>query len=59
MELYHASLLSRNLSIPNSAIGSNIHEVLMDQLSLLEGQCLEEGYIKKGCINLLRHSCGV
>jgi predicted NAD-dependent protein-ADP-ribosyltransferase YbiA (DUF1768 family)/DNA-directed RNA polymerase subunit E'/Rpb7 len=59
MELYHASLLSRNLMIPNSAIGSNIHEVLMDQLSLLEGQCLEEGYIKKGSINLVRYSCGV
>ena len=59
MELYHASLLSRNLLISNSSIGSNIHEVLMDQLSLLEGRCLEEGYVKKGSINLLRHSCGV
>ncbi len=59
MELYHASLLSRNLLIPNSSIGSNINEVLMDQLSSLEGQCLEEGYVKKGTIHLLRHSCGV
>jgi len=59
MELYHTSLLSRPLSIPISAMGGNIHEVLMDQLSQIEGQCLEEGYIKKGSINLVRHSCGV
>jgi predicted NAD-dependent protein-ADP-ribosyltransferase YbiA (DUF1768 family) len=59
MELYHTSLLSRSLSIPISAMGGNIHEVLMDQLSQVEGQCLEEGYIKKGSIKLLRHSCGV
>ena len=59
MELYHASLLSRSLSIPISAMGGNIHEVLMDQLSQVEGQCLEEGYIKKGSINIVRHSCGV
>jgi hypothetical protein len=59
MELYHTSLLSRSLSIPISAMGANIHEVLMDQLSHVEGQCLEEGYIKKGSIKLLRYSCGV
>ena len=59
MELYHTSLLSRSLSIPISDIGGNIHEVLMEQLSQVEGQCLEEGYIKKGSINLVRHSCGV
>jgi len=59
MELYHTSLLSRNLSIPISSMGANIHEVLMDQLSQVEGQCLEEGYIKKGSIKLVRYSCGV
>jgi hypothetical protein len=56
MELYHTSLLSRNLSIPISSMGANIHEVLMDQLSQVEGQCLEEGYIKNGSIKLFRYS---
>jgi len=59
MELYHTSLLSRNLSIPISAMGGNIQEVLMDKLSEVEGQCLEEGYIKRGSINIVRYSCGV
>jgi hypothetical protein len=59
MELYHTSLLSRSLSIPISSMGGNIQEVLMDQLSQIEGQCLEEGYIKKGSMNIVRYSCGV
>jgi hypothetical protein len=59
MELYHTSLLSRSLSIPIHSMGGNIYEVLMDQLSQIEGQCLEEGYIKKGSINIVRYSCGV
>ena len=59
MELYHTSLLSRSLSIPISSMGGNIQEVLMNQLSQIEGQCLEEGYIKKGSMNIVRYSCGV
>lgn len=59
MELYHTSLLSRTLSVPISSMGSNIDEVLKDQLSQVEGQCLEEGYIKRGSIKLVRYSSGV
>ena len=59
MDLYHTSLLSRCLLVPISSMGSNIDEVLKDQLTQVEGQCLEEGYIKNGSIKLVRYSSGV
>ena len=59
MEIYHASLLTRRISIPMIHMGGSIKQVLLDALFKLEGKCGEEGYIKRGSIQLFSYSCGM
>ena len=40
-------------------MGGNIEEVLSNEITSLEGKCLEEGYLKRGSTKLIRYSCGV
>ena len=59
MEIYHTSLLTRRISIPMVHMGGTIRDVLLDALHKLEGKCGEEGYIKRGSIQLFSYSCGM
>lgn len=59
MEIYHSSLLTRRVSIPMIKMGGSIQQVILDSLRELEGKCGEEGYIKRGSIQLFNYSCGM
>ena len=59
MDIYHHSLLTRRVSIPMIKMGGTIQQVILDSLSEMEGKCGEEGYIKKGSIQIVNYSCGM
>ena len=59
MDIYHHSLLTRRVSIPMIKMGGTIQQVILDSLSEMEGKCGEEGYIKKGSIQIFNYSCGM
>lgn len=59
MDIYHHSLLTRRVSIPMIKMGGSIQQVILDSLSEMEGKCGEEGYIKKGSIQIFNYSCGM
>jgi hypothetical protein len=40
-------------------MGGSIQHVILESLSELEGKCGEEGYIKRGSIQLFNYSCGM
>lgn len=57
--LYQSAVLSRELNIPMTQIGGNVSQLMESILRRNEGKCCEEGYIKRGSIKILHHSCGV
>jgi predicted NAD-dependent protein-ADP-ribosyltransferase YbiA (DUF1768 family) len=59
MDIYHHSMLTRRVSIPMIQMGGSIQQVIMDSLSKMEGKCGEEGYIKRGSIQIFNYSCGM
>ena len=59
MDIFHASLLTRRVTIPMIKMGGSIQHVILESLSELEGKCGEEGYIKRGSIQLFNYSCGM
>lgn len=59
MDIYHHSLLTRRVSIPMIKMGGSIQQVILDSLSEMEGKCGEEGYIKRGSIQIFNYSCGM
>lgn len=59
MEIYHHSLLTRRVTIPMIKMGGSIQHVILEALSELEGKCGEEGYIKRGSIQIFNYSCGM
>jgi hypothetical protein len=40
-------------------MGGSIQQVIIDSLSEMEGKCGEEGYIKRGSIQIFNYSCGM
>jgi hypothetical protein len=40
-------------------MGGSIQQVILDSLSEMEGKCGEEGYIKRGSIQIFNYSCGM
>jgi predicted NAD-dependent protein-ADP-ribosyltransferase YbiA (DUF1768 family)/DNA-directed RNA polymerase subunit E'/Rpb7 len=40
-------------------MGGNVHDLLHDSLKVMEGTCVEEGYIQRDSINIFNYSCGV
>jgi DNA-directed RNA polymerase subunit E'/Rpb7 len=56
---YQESLLTRRVSIPMIHMGGNVQSILSESLSFFEGKCVEEGYIKKGSIEIVQYSCGI
>jgi len=59
MDIFHPSLLTRRVTIPMIKMGGSIQHVILESLSELEGKCGEEGYIKRGSIQLFNYSCGM
>ena len=58
--IYSRSLITRNISLPITAIGKNIKETIEDTISVkFEGKCLVEGYIKPGSSKILTYSSGI
>lgn len=57
--LYQSSVLTREIRIPMTQVGGNITHMMESILRRSEGKCSAEGYIKKGTIKVIHHSCGV
>jgi DNA-directed RNA polymerase subunit E'/Rpb7 len=58
--IYSRSLITRNVSLPITAIGKNIRETIEDIISSkFEGKCLVEGYIKPGSSKIITYSSGI
>ena len=58
--IYSRSLITRNVSLPITAIGKNIRETIEDIISSkFEGKCLVEGYIKPGSSKIITNSSGI
>jgi DNA-directed RNA polymerase subunit E'/Rpb7 len=59
MSVYKKSLLNRNVLIPMNQMGGNVTDLLRESLKVMEGTCVEEGYVQRGSINIFNYSCGV
>ena len=59
MSVYKKSLLNRNVLIPMNQMGGNVNDLLHKSLKVMEGTCVEEGYIQRDSINIFNYSCGV
>jgi len=59
MNVYKKSLLNRNVLIPMNQMGGNVTDLLHEALKVMEGTCVEEGYIQRNSINIFNYSCGV
>lgn len=58
--LFIKSTIHTTLFIPFSAIGSNIKDVLENELKdRYEGKCIREGFVRPGTIKVLQYSSGV
>ena len=57
--LYQSAVLTRELRIPMTQVGGNVMKLMEVSLRKYEGKCSTEGYIKKGSIKVIHHSCGV
>jgi hypothetical protein len=58
-DLYMRSIVVRKISLPINNIGKNYEEIIKNNLSMYEGKCDVEGYIKKGTIKLRSISGGM
>ena len=58
--IYSRSLITRNASLPITAIGKNIKEVIEENIkSNFEGKCLVEGFIKPNSVKIITYSSGI
>ena len=57
--IYSRSLITRKIMLPITSIGSNIKEVIEQNISTnFEGKCLVEGYIKPNSSKVITYSSG-
>ena len=57
--VYIDSLLTKKIILTMNEIGKNIKENLQKKLAvLMEGKCIEEGFIRPGSINVINYSSG-
>jgi len=57
--IYSRSLITRKIMLPITSIGSNIKEVIENNISAtFEGKCLIEGYIKPNSSKIITYSSG-
>ena len=58
-DIYMTNLMTRQVGLPFHLIGENIKENLHQKLQVLEGKCINEGYIKSNSINIITYSSGI
>ena len=58
--IYSRTLISRNISLPITLIGSNIQETIEKYISAnFEAKCIVEGFIQPGSCKIITHSSGL
>ena len=57
-DIYMRNLMTRKVQLPFRVIGENIKDNLHQKLQILEGQCINEGYVKTNSINIITYSSG-
>jgi len=59
-DIYSRCLITRNISLPITAVNKNIRETIENQISFqFEGKCINEGYVKPGSSKIITYSSGV
>ena len=58
-DIYMHNLMTRKVKLPFNIIGENIKENLHQKLQILEGKCINEGYVKSNSINIITYSSGI
>lgn len=57
---YIKSLLTKKVILTITEIGKNIKQNLEDKIvSLMEGKCIEEGFIRPNSVRVVSYSCGI
>jgi hypothetical protein len=58
--IYSRCLITRKLVLPASMIGKNLTEMLEKKIiSMTEGKCLVEGFVKPKSVKMITHSSGI
>jgi DNA-directed RNA polymerase subunit E'/Rpb7 len=59
-DIYSRCLITRNISLPITAVNKNIRETIENQINFqFEGKCINEGYVKTGSSKIVTYSSGV
>ena len=57
--IYSRSIISRSITLPITAIGKNLNQVIEEYISFnYEGKCVVEGFIKPNSTKLITYSSG-
>jgi len=58
--VYGISQITKNIMLPISAIGKNIHQTIERTISsMVEGKCIVEGFVKTGSVRVITYSSGL
>ena len=58
--VYSRSLITINIALPINVIGKNLEQTIERTIvSMVEGKCIVEGYVKKGSVKINTYSSGV
>ena len=58
--IYAQSMITRSVSIPMAAIGSNLDDIIHTNIvASYEGKCVVEGYIKTDSVKIVTYSSGL
>jgi len=59
MDISHPAVLTRDVRLPMNQVGGDINALILSCLQKYEGKCIEEGYLKRGSVRVINHSCGM
>lgn len=58
--VYSRSLITESLLLPISVIGKTLKQILEQTIiSMVEGKCIVEGYVKPGSVKVITYSSGI
>ena len=58
--VYSRSLITINISLPINVIGKNLEQTIEQTvISMVEGKCIVEGYVKNGSVKINTYSSGI
>lgn len=58
--VYIDSILTKKIVLSITEIGKNLKDNILKKIvSLIEGKCIEEGYIRPNSIKIIKYSCGI